>query len=97
MTTQAIAERPTPDGIEPVRHEVLAKAAVARALEIDEALAEAHGILGLIRFVFDFDWVGAERELLKAIREELNRFFHRFTEIFPFRNGCQPKQRVCGH
>jgi stearoyl-CoA desaturase (delta-9 desaturase) len=28
MTTQAITERPTPDGIEPVRHETLAKAAV---------------------------------------------------------------------
>jgi TolB-like protein/tetratricopeptide (TPR) repeat protein len=54
-------------GGSPEERIMLAKAAVARALEIDEALAEAHGILGLIRFVFDFDWVGAERELLKAI------------------------------
>jgi TolB-like protein/Flp pilus assembly protein TadD len=45
----------------------LAKAAVAKALEIDEELAEAHGVLGLMLFVFDFDWAGAERELLKAI------------------------------
>jgi eukaryotic-like serine/threonine-protein kinase len=45
----------------------LAKAAAARAMEIDGELAEAHGITGLIHFVFDFDWPGAEREFLKAI------------------------------
>jgi serine/threonine protein kinase/Flp pilus assembly protein TadD len=44
-----------------------AKEAVARALVLDDELAEAHGIAGLIRFVFDFDWQGAEREFLKAI------------------------------
>jgi serine/threonine protein kinase/tetratricopeptide (TPR) repeat protein len=45
----------------------LAKAAAARALEIDNELAEAHGISGLIQFLFDFDWPGAERAFLKAI------------------------------
>lgn len=45
----------------------LAKAAATRAVEIDDELAEAHGISGLIRFVFDFDWQGAEREFLRAI------------------------------
>ncbi|HUN85960.1 MAG TPA: winged helix-turn-helix domain-containing protein [Terracidiphilus sp.] len=45
----------------------LAKLAVAKALEMDEELAEAHGILGLIRFAFDFDWAGAEQELRKAL------------------------------
>jgi serine/threonine-protein kinase len=45
----------------------LAKAAAARGLEIDDQLGEAHGISGLIRFLFDFDWRGAERALLKAI------------------------------
>jgi len=44
-----------------------AKDAVARALALDPDLAEAHGISGLIRFVFDFDWQGAEEELLRAI------------------------------
>jgi adenylate cyclase len=44
-----------------------AKAAVERALEIDPELAEAHSILGLIRFTFDFNWGGAEREFLRAI------------------------------
>ncbi len=52
----------TPD--ETVR---LAKAAAARALKTDDELAEAHGISGLIRFVFDFDWPGAEREFIKAL------------------------------
>jgi serine/threonine-protein kinase len=45
----------------------LARAAAVRALELDEELAEAHGISGLIRFAFDFDWPGAEREFLKVI------------------------------
>ena len=44
-----------------------AKAAAARALETDDELAEAHGITGLIRFIFDFDWPGGEREFLRAI------------------------------
>ncbi|HQR45434.1 MAG TPA: protein kinase [Thermoanaerobaculia bacterium] len=44
-----------------------AKEAAARALELDDELAEAHGIAGMIRFAFDFDWAGGERELLKAI------------------------------
>jgi serine/threonine protein kinase/tetratricopeptide (TPR) repeat protein len=48
----------------------LAKTAAARALELDNELGEAHGISGLIQFVFDFDWRGAERSFLKAI--ELN-------------------------
>jgi len=45
----------------------LAKAAAARALQFDDELAEAHGISGMIRFVFDFDWSGAEREFLRAL------------------------------
>lgn len=45
----------------------LAKAAAARALELDDELAEVHGISGLIQFAFDFDWRGAERSFLKAI------------------------------
>jgi serine/threonine protein kinase/tetratricopeptide (TPR) repeat protein len=44
-----------------------AKAAIARALQLDDLLAEAHGISGLIRFVFDFDWTGAESDFRKAI------------------------------
>jgi serine/threonine protein kinase/Flp pilus assembly protein TadD len=45
----------------------LAKEAAANALELDDELAEAHGISGLIKFVFDFDWVRAEREFARAL------------------------------
>jgi serine/threonine-protein kinase len=45
----------------------LAKDAANRALKMDDESAEAHGISGLIRFVFDFDWSGAEREFLRAL------------------------------
>ena len=45
----------------------LAKEAAANALELDDELAEAHGISGLIKFVFDFDWVRAEREFVRAL------------------------------
>lgn len=47
-----------------------ARAAVAKALEIDSGLAEAHAMLGFLRYVCDYDWVGAEKELRRAI--ELN-------------------------
>ncbi len=45
----------------------LAKAAAARALELDNELGDVHGISGLIQFAFDFDWRGAERSFLRAI------------------------------
>lgn len=44
-----------------------AKAAAAKALEIDETLAEAYTSLGSIKFWFDWDWDGAEREFRRAI------------------------------
>ena len=47
-----------------------ARAAVRRALELDDSLAEAHATLGIIEALFDWDWVGAEQELRRAI--ELN-------------------------
>ena len=48
----------------------LAKAAVARALELDPNLAEAHATLGHLKYACDYDWAGAEQELKRAI--ELN-------------------------
>jgi adenylate cyclase len=44
-----------------------AKNAVMKALELDSTLAEAHAALGYIKFRVDWDWVGAEKELKKAI------------------------------
>jgi serine/threonine-protein kinase len=46
------------------------KEAVAKALGIDEDLAEVHASLGWIRTFHDWDWAGAEAEFLRAF--ELN-------------------------
>lgn len=45
-----------------------AKAAAAKALEIDETLAEAHTSLGRALNIYDYDWVGAEGEFQRAIQ-----------------------------
>jgi DNA-binding winged helix-turn-helix (wHTH) protein/tetratricopeptide (TPR) repeat protein len=47
-----------------------AKAAAARALELDERLAEAHIALGWIAFSFDANWTEGERRLTRAIELE---------------------------
>ena len=44
-----------------------AKIAVKRAIEIDDAIADAHGSLGFVLFWSDWDWPGAERECKRAI------------------------------
>jgi serine/threonine protein kinase/tetratricopeptide (TPR) repeat protein len=52
--------------------EVLPKAreAAMRALEIDRNLAEGHALLADLKYQFEWDWTGAEREFRRAI--ELN-------------------------
>jgi adenylate cyclase len=47
-----------------------ARAAILRALAIDDNLAEAHASWGLILAIFDFEWAAAERQYQRAI--ELN-------------------------
>src|SRR5262249_52245845 len=49
---------------------IKARRAAARALELDETLAESHTSQGVVRFLFDWDWTGAEKEFKRAI--ELN-------------------------
>jgi len=44
-----------------------ARPAAERALQLDESLAEAHTSLGVIKAYFDWDWRGAETELVRAI------------------------------
>lgn len=43
-----------------------AKAAALEALEMDDALAEAHNSLAWAKLHFDFDWSGTEREFKQA-------------------------------
>ena len=47
-----------------------AEDAAAKALEIDDTLGEAHAALGSVKYLYDWDWAAAERELKRAI--ELN-------------------------
>ncbi|HEY3203865.1 MAG TPA: protein kinase, partial [Thermoanaerobaculia bacterium] len=47
-----------------------AKAAAIKAVELDEKLPEAHVSLANVKFFYDFDWPGAEKEFQRAL--ELN-------------------------
>ena len=47
-----------------------ARTAAEKAIEIDNRLAEAHTSLGIVKFQYDWDWEGAEKEFRRAI--ELN-------------------------
>ena len=47
-----------------------AEQAALKALEFDERIAEAHASLGVIRYEYNWDWPGADKEFRRAI--ELN-------------------------
>ncbi len=47
-----------------------ARPAALQALQMDDELSEAHAMMGLVRFRYDWDWEGAESEFRRAI--ELN-------------------------
>ena len=49
-----------------------AKAAALRALEMDESLAEAHTVLGVVQGWLEWDWSGAERSLKHALKVNPN-------------------------
>jgi TolB-like protein/DNA-binding winged helix-turn-helix (wHTH) protein/Tfp pilus assembly protein PilF len=44
-----------------------AKEELARALELDDSIGEAHDTLGVLSWQFDWDWDAAEREFNRAI------------------------------
>ena len=54
-------------GAPPLEIFTRAKAAAVKALEIDDGQADAHAALAFVRLVYDWDWHGAEVELLRAI------------------------------
>ena len=45
-----------------------AKAAVLKALELDDALAEAHAALGLIKFQFEWEWLSPDEDFKRAVQ-----------------------------
>jgi eukaryotic-like serine/threonine-protein kinase len=50
----------------------LAKAAIARALEIDPDLPEAHTVAGIIAATYDWDWAKAESEFKRSLELDPN-------------------------
>ena len=56
--------------IPPTEAHTKGRAAILKAVELDDSLAEAHAHLGQSRFFGDWDWPAAEREFQRAI--ELN-------------------------
>ena len=58
---------PLTNGIQPRQAFPKAKAAAIRALELDNALCEAHLSLAGVKFWYDWDWPGAEREFRCAL------------------------------
>jgi tetratricopeptide (TPR) repeat protein len=59
-----------------------AKGAAAKALEIDDTLAEAHASLVWIKGDYDWDWPGVEREFKRTI--ELNP---NYAEVYAYYTG----------
>src|SRR5581483_1241278 len=49
-----------------------AKTAASQAIEIDEALSDAHAELGVIGYWFDWDWKESERQFLRALELDPN-------------------------
>jgi adenylate cyclase len=52
-----------------------AKAAAEKALQLDDSSAEAHTSLSFIKWQYDFDWAGGEREARRAIELDPNYAF----------------------
>jgi tetratricopeptide (TPR) repeat protein len=48
-------------------HRDEARHAVLKALELDQYLGEAHASLGFYKFLYDWDFAGAEREFVRAV------------------------------
>jgi TolB-like protein/DNA-binding winged helix-turn-helix (wHTH) protein/Tfp pilus assembly protein PilF len=47
--------------------ETKARPSIMRALEIDDSLAQAHNALAELKYQYEYDWDGAEKEFQKAI------------------------------
>jgi eukaryotic-like serine/threonine-protein kinase len=45
-----------------------AREAAARAIALDDSLAEAHSMMGFIKAHYEYDWPGAEREFQHALK-----------------------------
>ena len=59
-------------GLMPKDGEPKAKAAALKALQIDDNLARAHAVLGLVETLYDWDWAAAEKDFKRAIEQNPN-------------------------
>jgi len=61
----------------------LGRQAASRALELDPTIAEAHAVLGRIKFHFDWDDAGAERQFRRALDLDPTHPFvlHCFSQV----------------
>lgn len=65
-----------------------AKAAAAKALELDESLGEVHATLGIVKIWYDWDWTGAEYECQRAVALNPNSGdAHRACALLRFYTG----------
>jgi serine/threonine-protein kinase len=55
------------DYARPIEEGEKGRAAALAALQRDPELADAHAALGMVKWRFDFDWPGAEREFKRAV------------------------------
>ncbi len=69
----AHVRRATEGGARPVDAMPAARAAAVRALALDTTLAAAHATLGVVRFVYDWDWDRADSAFVKALALNPNR------------------------
>jgi serine/threonine-protein kinase len=44
-----------------------AKKAALKALELDDHIAESHALVGQLKWVYDWDWIGAEKNFKRAL------------------------------
>jgi serine/threonine protein kinase/Tfp pilus assembly protein PilF len=58
-----------------------ARSAVTEALGLDDSLGEAHASLGVVKWIYDWDWKGAEAEYRRGIELNPNSPFahHRYA------------------
>jgi TolB-like protein/Tfp pilus assembly protein PilF len=59
--------------IKPKRALTEARSLAQKALKIDDTIGEAHATYGFLKWAYEWDWVGAEKELKRAI--ELNPMY----------------------
>ena len=73
-----------------------AKVAVLKALEIDDALAEAHTALAVNKTFYDWDWSGSEIELRRAIALDPGNAYTHLTRGSLFLSTGDLEEGVAG-